>query len=322
MIRTLLRAGDGTYQEGGEELLERWQADADSRLWLDIEGEPSEQSRKLLLSLGCDPLAISDSFRERHPPKVEHFEDNTFILYRGITRLERSLDLVPQQIGLWFNDRCLITLHRGHSVSISHMWENEAREQLLRRPGILGLRIVHYACGRYLERLLEFETELGELEDGLLTERSEEDMKELVAYRSRLRRLRRIFSYHKLMAEHLWQNGGPFLGDEQDESIHVRRDVFDRCERLYSLCQMYYELCGDLVEGYISLSSHHLNQTMKVLTIISALFVPLTFLAGIYGMNFEHMPELGWRYAYFTLLGVMAVVTVIMLIVFRRIRWL
>lgn len=147
-------------------------------------------------------------------------------------------------------------------------------------------------------------------------------MKELVAYRSRLRRLRRIFSYHKLMAEHLWRDGGPFLGDEQDDSVHVRRAVFDRCERLYSLCDMYYELCGDLVEGYISLSSHNLNQTMKVLTIISALFVPLTFLAGIYGMNFEHMPELGWRYAYFSLLGLMAVITVVMLFVFRRIRWL
>jgi magnesium transporter len=147
-------------------------------------------------------------------------------------------------------------------------------------------------------------------------------MKELVAYRSRLRRLRRIFSYHTSMAELLLQDGGLFLGDDKDASIHVRRDVFDRCERLHSLCQMYYELCGDLVEGYISLSSHNLNNTMKVLTIISALFVPLTFLAGIYGMNFEHMPELGWRYAYFTLLGVMAVVTVVMLIVFRKIRWL
>lgn len=85
---------------------------------------------------------------------------------------------------------------------------------------------------------------------------------------------------------------------------------------------MYYELCSDLIEGHISLSSHHLNETMKILTIISAIFVPMTFMAGIYGMNFEHMPELGWRYAYFSLLGVMAVMAVSMLIVFRKIKWL
>ena len=76
------------------------------------------------------------------------------------------------------------------------------------------------------------------------------------------------------------------------------------------------------MEGYISMSSHSLNHTMKVLTIISAMFVPLTFLAGIYGMNFEYMPELSIRYAYFVLLGVMAVIMVSMLVVFRRIKWL
>lgn len=322
MIRTMLQSSDGARREGGEELLEDWRADSDSLIWLDIEGEPSDHTRQLLLSFGCDDLAITDSFRKRHPPKVEHFENNTFILFRGISKLDNALDLVPQQIGLWFNDRCLITLHRGNSVSISHVWGKVADKGSLNRPATLGLRILHYASGRYLERLLQFEDALGELEDGLLTEHSEDDMKELVAYRSKLRRLRRIFSYHQHMAEQLWDHGGRFLGDKQDESVHERRDFFDRCERLHSLCQMYYEICGDLIEGYISLSSHHLNQTMKVLTIISALFVPLTFLAGIYGMNFEHMPELGWRYAYFTLLGVMAVVTVIMLTVFRRIRWL
>ena len=85
---------------------------------------------------------------------------------------------------------------------------------------------------------------------------------------------------------------------------------------------MYYEICGDLVEGYISLSSHNLNNTMKILTIISAIFVPLTFLAGIYGMNFEYIPELGWRYAYFVLLAVMGSIAIALFILFRRIRWL
>lgn len=145
-------------------------------------------------------------------------------------------------------------------------------------------------------------------------------MKEIAGYRSRLRRLRRVFSYHKTLAEDIWQRSSPFLGYE--ESNHVRRDVYDRCERLYSLCQMFYEICGDLVEGHISLSSHNLNQTMKVLTIISALFVPMTFIAGIYGMNFEVMPELGWKYGYFVVLGMMAILATAMLVIFRRIRWL
>ena len=66
---------------------------------------------------------------------------------------------------------------------------------------------------------------------------------------------------------------------------------------------MYYDICGDLVDGYISISSHQLNITMRVLTVITAIFVPLTFIAGIYGMNFEYMPELSYQYGYFFVWG-------------------
>ena len=85
---------------------------------------------------------------------------------------------------------------------------------------------------------------------------------------------------------------------------------------------MYYDICGDLINGYMSVTSHQLNATMRVLTVITALFVPLTFLAGIYGMNFEYIPELKADNGYFILLGVMAVVSVVLLIVFKKKRWL
>ena len=148
-------------------------------------------------------------------------------------------------------------------------------------------------------------------------------MRELVAYRSRLRILRRVFSYHQRLAEQVMNGIGVHLGQgEEGQHVHHHRDLFDRCERLYSLCNMYYEICGDLVEGYISLSSHRLNNTMKVLTIITAIFVPLSFLAGLYGMNFENMPELHYRHGYFIVLGTMALVATAMIALFRRIRWL
>ncbi len=322
MIRTMLLTADGHYLTGGEELVQQWRDSHDGQLWLDIESEPTAEIKALLQSMACDPLAIKDGFRARHPPKVEHFDANTFILFRGISQLDDTLELVPQQIGLWVGEGYLITARRGHSVSITQYWGRESELGLLRRPGILAVRILHYACGRYLEKLLSFEDQLAELEDGLRTESSEKDMKELAGYRARLQRLKRIFSYHKAMSEQIWQDSGPFLAPGEDDTRHERRDLYDRCERLHSLCQMYYEICGDLIEGHISLSSHALNQTMKVLTIISALFVPLTFMAGIYGMNFEHMPELGWRYSYFVLLGVMAVLATVMLVIFRRVRWL
>lgn len=323
MIRCKLSgSGNGNATtHGGAEVIEQWRQ-LGGTLWLDIEGDYDERTGALLEQLGCDPLVIKDCFRGRHPPKVEEFDANTFVLFRGIARLDEQLELDPQQIGLWIGKDYLITVHRGHSVSVSHFWENGENPSLLENPASLSLRLLHYACGRYLDRLLEFEERLGDLEDGLQGARSEEDMRELALFRTKLRRLRRIFSYHKDLAEYIWDEGTNFLGKGEDDSFHLRRDLHDRCERVYSLCSMYYEICGDLIDGHISLSSHNLNQTMKVLTIISAIFVPLTFLAGIYGMNFEYIPELRWRYSYFVLLGVMVLLGGGLIVLFRRIRWL
>ena len=322
MIRTILLLADGQCIEGNLELVQQWRETPDSKLWLDIEDEITPQIRALLETFDCSSLAIVDCERTRHPPKVEHFATNSFILYRGITRLDDNLELEAQQIGTWVGGNFVITVHRGSSVSINHFYTTEPDEKLLAAPNILALRLLHFASGRYLEKLLNIEEKINSLEDRLLLRQSEEVMKELVTYRSRLRKLRRIFNYHHLLAENIFSEGSPWLGQDDDESLHIRRDLYDRCERLLSMSTLYYELCGDLVEGYISFSSHQLNNTMKVLTIITAVFVPLSFLAGLYGMNFDNMPELHNEHAYFVVLTVMAVIASSMIFMFKKIRWL
>ena len=109
---------------------------------------------------------------------------------------------------------------------------------------------------------------------------------------------------------------------EEESLSHVITDLHDRFERLHSLAQMFYELCGDLVDAYISITSHQLNSTMRVLTVITAIFVPLSFLAGLYGMNFDYIPELKIENGYFILLGVMGVLSAALIWMFRRMRWL
>jgi len=103
---------------------------------------------------------------------------------------------------------------------------------------------------------------------------------------------------------------------------HDINRLHERFERLNSLTQIQYEICGDLIDGYISISSHQLNMTMRVLTVITSIFVPLSFLAGLYGMNFAHMPELGARNAYFILLSVMAAIALGLLALFKRKGWI
>ncbi len=322
MMKTRLLSAQGQYQYGDEGLIEQWRDQGGSILWLDIEGELTADIQNLLLSLKCDPLAISDCSRVRHPPKVEEFDHDTFILFRGMSGMDEDLNLQPMPVGMWVSERLLITAHPGHAVSVQHFWDQEEQQRLLKTPNILAMRILHYVGGRYLDKLMEFEDTLAGLEDALLADETDTVMRELVVYRSRLRKLHRIFSYHRALAEQILHGGTIHLGSGKDKTHHVRRDLFDRCERLHSLCHMYYEICGDLVESHISITSHHLNNTIKILTIITAVFIPLSFIAGLYGMNFQHMPELGWHYGYFTVLGVMLTLAVGMLALFRKIRWL
>jgi magnesium transporter len=322
MIRTLLLCAGGQYTRGNEELVQQWRQQPDGILWLDIQDEVTPEVRALLQSFGCDELAIKDCSRARHPPKVENFDSNAFLVFRGISQIDEALDLVPQQLGVWVGSNFLITVHSGHAVSVEHFLERVVPENLLQSPSALALGLLHFAKGRYLEKLMAAEERIGDLEDQLLGEQSNEALKELVAYRTRLRKLRRIFNYHQRMAETILNDGCPQLGSGDDGSYHIRRNLYDRCERVSSLCTLYYELCGDLVEGYISLTSHQLNNTMKILTIITAIFVPITFIAGLYGMNFDNMPELHYEYGYFFVLGVIFALAVAMIVLFKKIRWL
>jgi magnesium transporter len=131
-----------------------------------------------------------------------------------------------------------------------------------------------------------------------------------------------MFNYHARAFESLRSVKADFFNATARENRHLVIDVYEKYERLLSLSTLYYELAGDLVDGYISLTNHALNNTMRVLTAITAIFVPLSFLAGVYGMNFEYMPELQWKGAYFVVLGIMGTVILVLLALFKKYRWL
>lgn len=310
MIRTQLLTDDGELLQGGEELIHRWRTDNNGFIWIDLLAEEPQHERALLISMGCHPLSIEDVQRFRHPPKTETFDNYTLILYRGITEFNKDLTIQQMTIALFACERCLISCHPRHSMGINQYWENAHGENLLVSPGLLASRIMRFSVGRYLEAILAFEPSLNELEDSMQEKPNDDVMRELIAYQARLRKLKRIFSYHEKLVTNLLQEIPPRLINEDGDIEHALQDLFERCERLHGLCTMYYDICGDLINGYLSISSHQLNNTMRVLTVITAIFVPLTFIAGIYGMNFDNMPELHAPHGYFYTLGAMLIIAV------------
>jgi len=107
-----------------------------------------------------------------------------------------------------------------------------------------------------------------------------------------------------------------------EETKPYMRDVYDHAVQVLDIVETYREMASGLGDLYMNMVSHRMNEVMKVLTIIATLFIPITFIAGVYGMNFEYIPELGWKYAYPTFWGVCVTVTIGLLIYFRKKRWL
>lgn len=321
MINTLWLQENGEKRLGGKEQIAQWQAAGSGYLWVDIHSENVSDEKALLFSLGCHPLAIEDAQRQRHPPKTETFDNQVLILYQDITGFDEDLNITKNSIALFAGHRLFISVRQGKSLSIQQHW-NDPKANLLRHPPLLATQIMNYSVGRYLEAVLIFEERINDLEDAMQEHPSDEVMRSLIAYKSRLRKLKRTFSYHEGIARTLLQEPPALFTEVVPDIAHPLQDLFDRCERAHSLATMFYEICGDLIEGYLSLTSHMLNNTMRVLTVITAIFVPLTFIAGIYGMNFEYIPELKMHNGYFFVMGLMGLIGAGLLILFRKLKWL
>jgi magnesium transporter len=323
LIRTILyETAADRIASGGEELVQRWNNDPQSILWLDIGNHSTDDVSRLLgEEFGIHPLAVSDALRERHPPKFEAFDNYTFLLFKGLSADSGNIDCSSIQMALFIGERFLITRHSGESPSSEQLRDETfgSGSRIARGPAALALRLIRIMIDRYLNIILALEPRLEQLEQELLSAPRDEMLAELGGYKSDLKKLRRTFVYHQQVLKDLQ---APNLAGFSDAHEHELNDVFEQQERANSLTTLYYELASDLIESYISIASHRLNQVMKILTIITAVFVPLSFLAGIYGMNFENMPELHSPSGYFILLGVMAGIALLLLFILRKMRWL
>jgi len=244
-------------------------------------------------------------------------------LLKGFTADTDSIDFNVVHISFFISPRFILTRHDMVSPSINLMWiaAKEQRLDLNRGTNQICYRIVRTIIDRYTPIILNMEKKLEAMEERMLENPRDEVLGDLIRYNSNLRKLRRIFGYQATVLAQLAGRVGEEAGAGK-RIQHEFNDLYEQMERLLSLSGMLQELTVDLMDGYISVSSHRLNRIMKVLTITTVIFVPLTFLAGIYGMNFEHMPELATRNGYFIVLGAMAGITVSLLTLFRFIKWL
>ncbi len=324
MIDVLLYEPPGGAPRCGDAaLIDAWDPAGDTLIWVDIDCHDIEAARALLTGrFGISALTASDALRERHPPKLEWFDDYFFLLFKGFTAETADINNVSVvHISMFVGRNFLLTVHALPSPSVRALWSAVTAGAVQPGRGTVHLcyRLLRRIVDRYTPVILGLESRLDALEESLAERPDDTVLLELVNYNSRLKKLRRTFGYQQACLDELRHADSPLFNADSE---HEFQDVYEHMERLTSLSALMQELSRDLMDGYISLNGHRLNSIMKTLTIASVIFLPLTFLAGIYGMNFDHMPELHSDAGYFVLLGAMVVIAAGLLWAFRRVRWL
>jgi len=300
--------------------------DSPSVTWINVNGlQDVELLQKLGAHFGLHPLALEDVLNTGQRPKMEDYESHYFIVLKDV-RLETHL--VPEQISLFLGKGWVITLQETAGDPFEPV-----RERIRKGKGRLRRMGADYLAYALMDALVDGAFPILEK----LGERIEELELELVANPTRktlheIHRLKRELLYLRRSA---WPQREVINVLQREESSLVRpetrvylRDCYDHTIQILDMVETYRDLTAGMLDVYLSSVSNRMNEIMKVLTVLASIFIPLTFLAGLYGMNFNtsaspwNMPELNWYWGYPVLLGLMVGVVVFMLVYFRRKRWI
>lgn len=324
MIRVVVIAPDGKVESGGVELLDRPELRAGDRpegttVWIDVLGFEPESQAFVAQCEGLHPLAVDDAFALQHQPKVEEFADLLFLIVRGIDFNQETEFLRTLKLAAFLRTGELVTVHRAPLRSVERVFTNVCEGRVtVTGPEHLLYLLTNQIVELYLPLLDRMSEKMEALEDEVFEEPQEVQLESILDLRRELASLRRVMQPHRQIFSHLANAGSAHI-DEHHQSYF--RDVYDKVFRVTDSLDQLRDQLSSIRDTYLSLISHRTNEVMKTLTVISAILLPLTFLAGLYGMNFQWMPELQYRYGYFVLLGVMGVVGGGLFWWFRRRGW-
>lgn len=287
--------------------------------WINVQGLGDvDVVRRLGDILGFHALALEDVLNTHQRSKVELYGDHLFIVARllaGNSKLEND------QLGMFLGKRFVVTFQH---LSIEYL--EPVRERIRQKRGIirdagpdyLAYAVLDCVVDSYFPILEYIGEQIEALEESIIEGSDRDTIPRIHRVKSRLLALRRAIWPLREALHVLIRDPNPLI--HEDTHVYLR-DCADHTFQIIDLVETYRELTGDLMELYHSSLSNRTNEVMQVLTVIATIFIPLTFIVGVYGMNFE-MPELKWRWGYPAVWTVMAVIAGGLLLTFRRKGWL
>ncbi|MEJ2114864.1 MAG: magnesium transporter CorA family protein [Gammaproteobacteria bacterium] len=320
MIETVILKQDSGFVEKGQiDLLSSWKDQDNALVWINLTNPSSSEDELIANSFGFNTLEMADATRLRHPPKVEFFDDHFLVLLRTVdfTDIENEIDY--SQLAVFVSEHYIVTRKLNPHECVDDIWNSLLENEIdcLHGTSHIAYLISRRVADQYFRILEMLEERLEELENLLTTDLNDSHLAELSKYNGVLRKIHRAMAYHKSIFNSLLHaSTNSFIKD----NIHEFNDVYEHMERSESLSLMHQQLTADLVNSYLSVTSHRVNKIVKTLTIFTVLFVPLAFITGLYGMNFEYIPELRVKNGYFYVLGIMVLIEVALITFLRKLK--
>lgn len=268
------------------------------------------------------PLILEDIVNTGQRPKMEDLGNYIFVVLKMIYHDEKEDEIKAEQVSLILGQNFVISFQEREGDAFNPIRERIRNSKgRIRKMGAdyLAYALMDSVVDNYFVILETIDEKLEGMEEELVTKPTPETL--LV-----------IHSLKKdmiLLRKSVWPLREVIGGLEKGESRLVQkstqiylRDVYDHTIQVMDIIETFRDMLSGMLDIYLSSVSNRMNEVMKVLTIIATIFIPLTFIAGIYGMNFQNMPELGWRWGYFAVLLVMVAIGISMLVYFRRKKWL
>jgi magnesium transporter len=277
-------------------------------------------------------LVLEDILNTHQRPKCEHHDNFIYLVLKSLVVPESGADSAAiqglksgiqyQQISILLLDRLVITFEESSSSALDHIKQrlnNSSGRFRSQGSDYLAYEILDSIIDQYFEYEEYMAEQIDDVEEELLINPTNDTLIRIQRLKRELIKIRRIISPLRELLNGLLRSDSPLI----HAGTHIYlRDVFDHCLRIAEMLDSYRDMTTGLLDIYISSISNRMNEIMKVLTIFASIFIPLTFITGIYGMNFDDMPELHWPWAYPALWGLFISIAGGLLVYFKRRHWL
>lgn len=291
--------------------------------WIDFVGLTHTNDIEILgKHFGLHPLLLEDVVNTRQRPKIEVYEDYIFISVKMLY-YDNSSNLVKEHISIAFGNNFVLSFQESESEvfdGIRERLKNKTGRLRTFKSDYLAYALLDAIVDNYFEVVEHIAERVEKLEDLLFLEQSQENIAQDIQKAKReIIRIRKATFPIKEVIVHLEKENHKLIEKRTKSYI---RDLHDHAIQVAENIDIYREMTWGLMDMYMSTISNKMNEVMKVLTIMASIFIPLTFIAGIYGMNFDYMPELHLKYGYFYVWGLMLLVFFGLLWYFKRKKWL